>query len=278
MRTGTRSPWASAGIFAAVAGLLAFTLFPAYFMLSSALAPKRTVTGTEVLLPDEVTLDNFTYVLGDAGFVRYLGNSLFIAVATVLGSALLALLAAVAVSRFRFRFRTTVLVMVLVVQMVPLEALVIPLFLQASSLDMLNSLLGLSIVYVALSLPFAIWMLRGFTAAVPVEVEEAAYIDGASWGRMFWSVLLPLVAPGLVATGIFSFITAWNEFLIAYAFLDMEEYYTVAVGLRQFAGQNTTDWGAMMAASTIVTIPVMVFFLFVQRGLVSGLVQGAVKG
>ncbi|MFW5417015.1 carbohydrate ABC transporter permease [Nocardiopsis sp. CNT-189] len=278
MRIGRRSPWASAGIFAAVAGLLAFTLFPAYFMLSSALAPKRTVTGTEVLLPDEVTLDNFAYVLTDAGFVRYLGNSLFIAVATVLGSALLALLAAVAVSRFRFRFRTTVLVMVLVVQMVPLEALVIPLFLQASSLNMLNSLLGLSIVYVALSLPFAIWMLRGFTAAVPVEVEEAAYIDGASWGRMFWSVLLPLVAPGLVATGIFSFITAWNEFLIAYAFLDVEEYYTVAVGLRQFAGQNTTDWGAMMAASTIVTVPVMVFFLFVQRGLVSGLVQGAVKG
>jgi len=266
------------GIFAAVAGLLAFTLFPAYFMLSSALAPKRTVTGTEVLLPEQVTLDNFSYVLTEAGFLRYLGNSLFIAVITVLGSALLALLAAVAVSRFRFRFRTTVLVMVLVVQMVPLEALVIPLFLQASSLNMLNSLLGLSVVYVALSLPFAIWMLRGFTAAVPAEVEEAAYIDGASWGRMFWSVLLPLVAPGLVATGIFSFITAWNEFLIAYAFLDMEEYYTVAVGLRQFAGQNTTDWGAMMAASTIVTIPVMVFFLFVQRGLVSGLVQGAVKG
>src|SRR5690606_33172404 len=197
MRIGRRSPWASVGIFAAVAGLLAFTLFPAYFMLSSALAPKRTVTGTEVLLPEQVTLDNFSYVLTEAGFLRYLGNSLFIAVITVLGSALLALLAAVAVSRFRFRFRTTVLVMVLVVQMVPLEALVIPLFLQASSLNMLNSLLGLSVVYVALSLPFAIWMLRGFTAAVPAEVEEAAYIDGASWGRMFWSVLLPLVAPGL---------------------------------------------------------------------------------
>lgn len=262
----------------AVAGLLAFTLFPAYFMVASSLASSRSVTGTEALLPAEPTLDNYRYALTEAGFLTYLGNSLLVAVATVVGSALLALLAAVAVSRFRFRLRTTVLVMVLVVQMVPLEALVIPLFLQASSLGMLNSLLGLSVVYIALSLPFAIWMLRGFTAAVPAEVEEAAYIDGASWPRMFWSVLLPLVAPGLVATGIFSFITAWNEFLIAFAFMDDADTYTVAVGLRQFFGQNTTDWGAMMAASTIITVPVMLFFLFVQRGLVSGLVQGAVKG
>ncbi|GAB3488359.1 carbohydrate ABC transporter permease [Nocardiopsis coralliicola] len=276
--TGRRTLRGTAGRALAVTGLLLFTLFPAYYMVASALAPSRSIAGTEVLFPSDVTLDNFSYVLTEAGFLRYLGNSLFIAVIAVLGSALLALLAAVAVSRFRFRFRTTVLVMILAVQMVPLEALVIPLFLQASSLNMLNSLLGLSVVYIALSLPFAIWMLRGFTAAVPAEVEEAAYIDGASWGRMFWSVLFPLVAPGLVATGIFSFITAWNEFLIAYAFLDQEQFYTVSVGLRQFAGLNTTDWGAMMAASTIVTVPVMVFFLIVQRGLVSGLVQGAVKG
>ncbi len=118
----------------------------------------------------------------------------------MLASGLLALLAAVAVARFRFRLRTTVLVMVLVVQMVPLEALVIPLFLQARNLQLLNTLLGLIVVYVAFSLPFAIWMLRGFVPAVPLEIEEAAYLDGASWGRMFRSVLLPLVAPGLVAT------------------------------------------------------------------------------
>ncbi|GAB3212524.1 carbohydrate ABC transporter permease [Marinactinospora thermotolerans] len=262
---------------AAVAAVLLFTLFPAYFMLSSALS-RRSGSGTDALFPADPTLDHFMGVFTRGGFLTYLGNSLFVALLTVVGSSLLALFAAVAVARFRFRLRTTVLVMVLVIQMVPLEALVISLFLLARDLNMLNSLWGLALVYVALSLPFAIWMLRGFVAAVPAEVEEAAYIDGASWGRMFWSVLFPLVAPGLVATSIFSFITAWNEFILALTFMNDGEKYTVAVGLRQFFGQNTTDWGAVMAASTIITLPVMAFFLFVQRGLVSGLVSGAVKG
>ncbi|MFC3999168.1 carbohydrate ABC transporter permease [Nocardiopsis sediminis] len=262
---------------AAVAGVLVFTLFPAYFMLVTAFSGETT-TGSESLLPASVTLENFRYVLVEAGFLTYLGNSLVVALVTVVGSSLVALLAAVAVARFRFRLRTTMLVMLLIVQMVPLEALVIPLFLQVRDLQMLNTLLGLSIVYIALALPFAVWMLRGFVAAIPQEVEEAAYIDGASWPRMFWSVLLPLTAPGLVATGIFSFITAWNEFILALTFLNEGEKYTVAVGLRQFYGQYTTDWPSVMAASTIITLPVMVFFLLVQRGLVSGLVHGAVKG
>ncbi|WP_067963853.1 carbohydrate ABC transporter permease [Nocardiopsis trehalosi] len=262
---------------AAVAGVLAFTLFPAYFMLMSAFS-EGGATGTGALLPTSFTLEHFRYVLVEAGFLTYLRNSLIVALITVAGSSLVALLAAVAVARFRFRLRTTVLIMVLVVQMVPLEALVIPLFLQVRDLQMLNTLIGLSIVYIALALPFAVWMLRGFVAAVPKEVEEAAYIDGASWPRMFWSVLLPLVAPGLVATAIFSFITAWNEFILAMTFMNQGDKYTVAVGLRQFFGQYTTDWPSVMAASTIITLPVMVFFLFVQRGLVSGLVQGAVKG
>ncbi|GAA3747457.1 N,N'-diacetylchitobiose transport system permease protein [Spinactinospora alkalitolerans] len=261
----------------AVAGVLGFTLFPAYFMLTSAFA-ERATSGIDVLLPSELTLRHFDHVLTEAGFLTYLRNSLIVALITVAGSSLLALLAAVAVARFRFRLRTTVLVMVLIIQMVPLEALVISLFLLVRDLQMLNSLVGLGIVYVALSLPFAIWMLRGFVTAVPVEVEEAAYIDGASWGRMFWSVLFPLVAPGLVATSIFSFITAWNEFILALTFMNQGDKYTVAVGLRQFFGLYTTDWGSVMAASTVITLPVMVFFLLVQRGLVSGLVAGAVKG
>jgi len=182
------------------------------------------------------------------------------------------------VARFRFRLRTSVLVMILIVQMVPMEALVIPLFIQVRTLGMLNSLLGLVIVYVGFSLSFAIWNLRGFVAAVPVELEEAAYLDGASWWRMFRSVLLPLVAPGLVATSVFSFITAWNEFIFALTFMQDDSRYTVAVGLRRFFGQYGTDWDYVMAASTIITIPVMVFFVVAQRWLTSGLVSGAVKG
>jgi len=168
--------------------------------------------------------------------------------------------------------------MVLVIQMVPVEALVIPLFVQARSLGILDNLLGLVLVYVAFSLPFAIWTLRGFVAAVPVELEEAAYLDGASWGRMFRSVLLPLVAPGLVATSVFSFIVAWNEFVFALTFMSDEANYTVAVGLRRFFHQYSTDWGAVMAASTLITIPVMVFFVIAQKRLTDGLVAGAVKG
>lgn len=260
-----------------VAAVLLFTLFPVYFMLMSAFSDSTT-SGTGALLPTGITLDNFVYVMTEGNFAVYLRNSLMVAGITVAGACVLALLASVAVARFRFRFRTAVLVMILVVQMVPLEALVIPLFLQVRDLQMLNTVLGLGIVYIALSLPLAVWMMRGFVAAVPQEVEEAAYIDGASWPVMFWKVLFPLVAPGLVATAIFSFIVAWNEFVLALTFMQQADKYTVAVGLRQFFGQYANDWGHVMAASTIITIPVMIFFILVQRFLVAGLVQGAVKG
>ncbi|WP_232664770.1 carbohydrate ABC transporter permease [Pseudonocardia sp. TRM90224] len=260
-----------------VAAVLLFTLFPVWLMISTALNG-RANAGSRTFLPEEWTLANFAFVFGEGGFGRYLLNSLIVAMGTVLAGALLALLAAVAVARFRFRFRTSVLVMILIIQMVPIEALVIPLFIQAKSLQLLNTLIGLVVVYLAFSLPFAIWTMRGFVAAVPVELEEAAYLDGASWGRMFRSVLLPLVAPGLVATSVFSFITAWNEFIFALTFMSQETNYTAAVGLRGFFGQHATDWGAVMAASTIITVPVMIFFVIAQRRLTSGLVAGAVKG
>lgn len=258
--------------------LLLFTLFPVYWMLSSAFDAKAS-SGGQSLLPQDFTLENFSYVLTDGGFQVFLRNSAIVAVATVLVSAVVALLASVAVARFKFKFRTAILFMILAVQMVPLEALVIPLFVQVRDLQLLNTLLGLIIVYVAISLPFGIWMLRGFVEAVPVELEEAAYMDGASWGRMFRSVMLPLVAPGLVATSIFSFITAWNEFIFAMTMLGgSTENYTVAIGLKAFFGEHSNEWGYVMAASTIITVPVMIFFVLVQRKLSAGLVSGAVKG
>ncbi|GMA24604.1 sugar ABC transporter permease [Luteimicrobium album] len=258
--------------------LLAFTLFPTYWMLVSAF-DDRAGQGGATLVPREFTFHNFSYVLTDGGFGTFLRNSVVVALATVVISGVVALLASVAVARFRFRFRTQMLMLILVVQMVPLEALVIPLFVQIRDLQLLGTLTGLVIVYVSLALPFGIWMLRGFVAAVPVELEEAAYLDGASWTRMFRSVLLPLVAPGLVATSIFSFITAWNEFIFAMTLLGGEaDKYTVAIGLKSFFQQNSNDWGAIMAGSTIITVPVMVFFILVQKRLSAGLVAGAVKG
>jgi N,N'-diacetylchitobiose transport system permease protein len=261
----------------AVVLLLVFTLFPVYWMLVSAL-DERAGLGSSVL-PAVPTLDHFRFVLSEGGFDVFLRNSVIVALATVLISSAIALLASVAVARFRFRLRTQVLLMVLIIQMVPLEALVIPLFVQVRDLHLLGTLTGLVVVYVALALAFGIWMLRGFVAAVPVELEEAAYLDGATWGRMFRSILLPLVMPGLVATSIFSFITAWNEFIFAMTLLGGEDQnYTVAIGLRSFFGQHSNDWGAIMAASTIITVPVMIFFILVQRRLAAGLTSGAVKG
>ncbi|WP_235496652.1 carbohydrate ABC transporter permease [Leifsonia sp. Root4] len=263
---------------ALVALLLIFTLFPAFWMISSAF-DANAASGSRGLFPSELTLDNFIYVLNDGGFAVFLRNSLIVAVAVVLFSAVLSLLASVAVARFRFKFRTSMLLMILIVQMVPMEALVIPLFVQVRDLHLLNTLLGLIIVYITISLPFGIWMLRGFVAAVPVELEEAAFLDGASWWRMFRSVMLPLVMPGLVATSVFSFITAWNEFIFAMTMLGgASEKYTVAIGLKQFFGENSNDWGSVMAASTLITLPVMIFFIVVQGKLSSGLVAGAVKG
>jgi N,N'-diacetylchitobiose transport system permease protein len=260
-----------------VALLLVFTLFPFYWMVASALDGRAGQS--DLPWPTSPTLENFRHVLTDGGFGTFLKNSLLVALATVLISSLLALLASVGVARFRFKGRTSVLLMVLVVQMVPLEALVIPLFVQVRDLQLLGTLTGLVVVYTALALPFGIWMLRGFVAAVPVELEEAAYLDGASWGRMFRSILFPLVAPGLVATSIFSFITAWNEFVFAMTMLGAESgKYTVAIGLRSFFGLNANDWGSIMAGSTIITVPVMIFFIAVQRRLAAGLTSGAVKG
>jgi N,N'-diacetylchitobiose transport system permease protein len=275
-RTSRRSPLRQLGKGVLVALLLAFTLFPVYWMLNSSLDAQAGHTNS--FWPAEPTLDHYWFVLTEGGFGTFLRNSLLVALGTVLISSALALLASVAVARFRFRMRTQILMLVLIVQMVPLEALVIPLFVQVRDLQLLETLIGLVVVYVALALPFGIWMLRGFVAAVPIELEEAAYLDGASWGRMFWSVLLPLVAPGLVATSIFSFITAWNEFIFAMTMLGgATESYTVAIGLRSFFGVHSNDWGAIMAASTIITVPVMIFFILVQRRLASGLTAGAVK-
>ncbi|MHC5262637.1 carbohydrate ABC transporter permease [Streptomyces sp. UC4497] len=278
MPATTRSSLGSkVGLPAAVAALLIFTLFPVYWMVSTALDPSAQSRGAN-LLPSGFTFENFSTVFERGNFGTYLLNSAVVGLGTVVVSAALALFAAVAVARFKFKFRTSVLVMVLIVQMVPLEALVIPLFIQMRDYDLLNSLLGLTIVYTALSLPFAIWTLRGFVQTVPKDIEEAAYIDGCSWWRMFRSVLLPLVAPGLVATSIFAFITAWNEFVFAYTFMKSSDKYTAAVGIFQFFGENTTSWGPVMASSTLVTVPVLIFFVAVQHRLASGLAAGAVKG
>ncbi len=262
------------------------TLFPIFWMVSTAFKPSQEIYSlTPSLVPAHPTLGNFREVIsgqvtGGIGPVwLFFRNSLAVALATVVIASLLSLLASVAVARFRFRLRTTFLIMLLIVQMIPGQALIIALFLDFKRLDLLQNLLGLVIVYSAQALPVSIWMLRNFVATIPKELEEAAAIDGASGFRIFWRILFPLVAPGLVATSIFAFITAYNEFIVALTFLlQAHSDYTLPIFLTYFFGRGGAAWGPIMAASTLYTIPVMIFFLIVRRRLVGGLVAGAVKG
>ncbi|MFF3668167.1 carbohydrate ABC transporter permease [Microtetraspora malaysiensis] len=260
-----------------------FAVFPVYWMISTAFKPNDQIFTTEFIpFPSPPSLDHISRVFtkGVAGHSiwQYLLNSAIVAVSAVALGAAFALLAATAVARFRFRFRTSFLILLLIVQMVPAEALLISLFTMVKRLGMYDQLIGLVVINVGLTLPFSVWMLRTFVAAVPKEVEEAAWIDGASRFSTFWRVLFPLVAPGLVATSIFSFITTWNEFAYALTLINDQGKYTMPVALQFFVGQRSTDWGGIMAASTLMTIPVLIFFLLVQRRMVSGLVAGAVKG
>nr|WP_111601685.1 carbohydrate ABC transporter permease [Streptomyces sp. Amel2xB2] len=270
-------PWrlAAEGTAVAVALVVAF---PLYWMVLSALKPAGEVRSAHpVPWTANPTLDAFRRVFGQQDFGRYFLNSLLVAGTVVIASALVAFLAATAVTRFRFRFRTTLLILFLVAQMVPVEALTIPMFFLMRDVGALNSLLSLMLPHLAFSLPFAVWMLRGFVKAVPDTLEEAALIDGASRTRFLWQILFPLVFPGLVATSVFSFISTWNDFLFAKSFIiSATENSTLPMALLVFFDAETPDWGGVMAASTVMTLPVLVFFVLVHRRLVSGL-GGAVK-
>ncbi|RJL26544.1 carbohydrate ABC transporter permease [Bailinhaonella thermotolerans] len=283
MNPATRRKAGRVALNAAGVIVILASVFPVYWMVATALKTKQAIASTEFsLFPTDFTFEHFTKIftqgVGNTSIWVYLGNSAIVALGTVIVGSLFALLSATAVARFRFRGRTSYLILLLIVQMVPAEAMIIPLSLMVRRAGLGDQLLGLIVINVGFTLPFAIWMLRTFVAAVPKELEEAASIDGATRFRTFWSVLFPLVAPGLVATSIFSFITAWNEFVFAFTLMANEKGYTMPVALRWFASREGTDWGGVMAASTMMTIPVIVFFLIVQRRMVSGLVAGAVKG
>ncbi|MEV4648260.1 carbohydrate ABC transporter permease [Saccharopolyspora sp. NPDC049357] len=259
--------------------------FPLYWMVLSAFKPESELQSSDPRpWTTAPTLDGFRRVLTVDGLGGYFLNSLLVAGAVVLLSLLMSFLAAVALTRFRIKGRAVLLLMLLVAQMVPVEALTIPLFFlmrqvgSAATAFGLNHLGSLVLVHLAFSLPLAIWMLRGFVAAVPVELEEAATLDGASRTRFVWQVLFPLVAPGLVATSVLSFIHAWNDFLFAKTFIiSATENQTLPMAILVFFSPQGNDWGAIMAGSTLMTIPVLIFFVLVQRNLVSGL-SGAVKG
>ena len=264
-----------------IAGVAVFVVmvFPIYWMISTALKPGNEILSlTPYWVPSPITFDNFITAINVPFFWNDVVNSLIIVGTVVIISVVLAFLAAVAVARFGFRGRTAFVLMLIGVQMVPLNALVIPIYLLLDRVDQVDSLPGVIVCYLAVVLPFMTWTLRGFVANVPVDLEDAAMVDGASRVGAFIRITFPLVAPGLVATAIYGFIQAWNEYIIAYVLLSSSEKQTLTIWLASFTTQHGTDWGGLMAGATLTALPVVIFFLLVQRQVQGGLTAGAVKG
>lgn len=262
-------------------GLLvaALMLFPIYWMIATAFKPGREIlTLTPTWFPSPITLQNFQDAVSRPYFLEDVKNSLIIVGVMLVLALVIGFMAAVGAARFGFRGRTAYLVMIIAVQMVPLNALIIPLYLTLDGIGQVDALPGVIAVYLAAVLPFMIWTLRGFVANIPVELEESAMIDGSSRFGAFWRITFPLVAPGLVATAIFSCIQAWNEYIIAYVLLSSPSNQTLTVWLASFTTNHGPQWGPLMAGATITGLPVVAFFLVLQRYLVGGLTAGSVKG
>lgn len=255
-------------------------IFPVYWMVNTAFKPRsEAMTSTPLFLPAHPTLHNFTAAFAQGDFLLYLRNSSIVVAAAVVLSLLLGLFASAALSRFRFRGRRTIMIFILIVQMLPATALLIPQFLIFNQIGLIGSYFGLVLAYVASVLPFSIWVMRGFFLAIPMEVEEAARIDGATTWQVLTKVLFPLVMPGVIATSVFAFIAAWNDYIVSYTFMQDQSHYTLPVWLASFSSQTAgTDFSGQMAASVLFSLPVVVFFMIIQRNLVSGMSAGAVKG
>ncbi|BDZ49178.1 sugar ABC transporter permease [Frondihabitans sucicola] len=255
-------------------------IFPVYWMVNTAFKPRsEAMTSVPQFLPANPTFHNFIVAFTQGDFLLYLRNSAIVVAGAVILSILLGLFASAALSRFTFRGRRTIMVFILVVQMLPATALLIPQFLIFSQIGLIGTYGGLMLAYVGAVLPFTIWVMRGFFLAIPMEVEEAARIDGASTWQVLTRVLFPLVMPGIIASSVFAFIAAWNDYIVSYTFMQDQSHYTLPVWLASFTTQTTgTDFGGQMAASVLFSLPVVVFFMIIQRNLVSGMSAGAVKG
>jgi N,N'-diacetylchitobiose transport system permease protein len=274
---GTAGRWLLGAL--AVAVSVAW-VFPIYWMIQSAFLPtNRLRTPTPTFFPSDGTLANFRAVFDDPTFFASFRTSLAVTAVTLVAAILFAFVAALAVSRFRFRGRKSFVVAILVVQMIPAEGLFISQYQMLDGWGLVNQVLGLTIVYVAAILPFTIWMLRGFVTGVPIELEEAGMVDGLSRTGAFFRITFPLLAPGLVASGVYGFLQAWNEYTLALVVMTEPQRRTLPLWLQGLVEANrATDWGVVMAGSTLIAVPVILFFLFVQNKMTSGLVAGAVKG
>jgi len=273
-----RAVWNAVGLV-----VFAVLVFPVFWMVSTAFKPTDEISSfTPTFFSRHPTLQHFRDAIDPQQHPYFwdgVKNSLIVVGATVAVSMVLAFLAAVSLAKYRFTGRSLFVVLMIGILMLPQVGLIIPLYVVLARYHLTNALTGVILVYLTFLLPFAVWTLRGFILGIPKELEEAAMVDGSSRLGAFVRILLPLVAPGLVATAVFAFITAWNEYIFAYVILSDQSRQTLTVWLASFYGSSrSTDWGALMAASTLTAIPAVVFFLLLQRKIRFGLTAGSVKG
>jgi multiple sugar transport system permease protein len=266
--------------YVALAAYMVFLGFPLFYLLMASLKSTQQLASLDVwIFPRSLTWSNFSEALASQGIVRATANTAIVSVITTLVVTAIALPAAYAMARFRGRLRMIGTGYILVSQVFPVILIIIPLFLILRTINLNDSLVGLTLVYVTFCLPFALWMLQGFVAAIPVSLEEAAAMDGASRFTMLRTVVFPLLVPGTVATAMFTFVSAWNEFFFALVLLQSPENFTLSRTLALFVGaEGQVRLGPLAAGAVLASIPSLIFFAILQRRLTGGLLSGAVKG
>jgi arabinogalactan oligomer/maltooligosaccharide transport system permease protein len=257
---------------------LAISIYPVVMVFSISLRPGDRLLSTSLaIIPQDASLDSYIELFTQRPFVQWMGNSALISLAVTILGLSLASTAGYILSRFNFIGKKTAMIGILTTQMFPATMLLLPLYIIISHLKLLNTYVGLIILYIATALPFCIWTMKGYYDTIPHSLEEAAMIDGCNRFSAFYKAILPLAAPALVITGLFSFMSAWSEYLVAAQILQDPRIYTLPLGLKQFQQNMSTEWGLYAAGSLVVTIPVVAIFMIANRWLVSGLTLGSVK-
>jgi arabinogalactan oligomer/maltooligosaccharide transport system permease protein len=257
---------------------VAISIYPVLNVVSISLRPGNRLRSTDLaIIPADWTLASYVQLFTEQPFLTWLGNSLVVSALVTLTGVALASTAGYAFSRFRFVGRQATMLAILTTQMFPATMLLLPLYILIARLGLVNTWLGLMVFYTATALPFCVWQMKGFYDTIPPALEEAARIDGCSRAGAFWHVVLPLAAPGLVITALFSFMTAWSEYIVAAQVMQDEQMFTLPLGIKSFQASLSSQWGLYAAASILVSLPVMVVFLALSRYLVNGLTLGSVK-
>ncbi|HEX8508893.1 MAG TPA: carbohydrate ABC transporter permease [Propionibacteriaceae bacterium] len=275
-----KAPAVQGAQYVALGAYMVFLGFPLFYLLMASLKSSAELASLDVwIFPSSLRWANFTEALASQGLVRSTVNTLIVSLATTAIVTLISLPAAYAMARFRGKLRLVGTGYILVSQVFPVILIIIPLFLILRTLQLNDSLVGLTLVYTTFTLPFALWMLQGFVAAIPVSVEEAAAVDGATRFTMLRTVVFPLLIPGTVATAMFTFVSAWNEFFFALVLLQSPENFTLSRSLALFVGaEGQVRLGPLAAGAVLASIPSLIFFAILQRRLTGGLLSGAVKG